>query len=594
MTIVRRTFGVAVVLAAAGIALLVFATTTLDLADKWASVGSFALGVAGLVLGVLALRQDRQTTTIAQRLDRLAEVVDLQWRDEAESRGLGTALLTVRLAGVVDDKTTLAQLFRTLPTRRLVVLGEPGAGKTVLAIRLVRELLRHREPGDPVPVLFTLGSWNPEVDPHPHAWMAGQLAQTYPTFRSVALELLRARHILPVLDGLDEVPDHLREAAVQAINRIFDVVDHADRDPLVLTCRREEYRDRLVEATVVELCPLRAEDIAPHFPGITWEPVLATLRTHPDGALARALSTPLTVSLARTAVTDPGELLRFTDQAEIEEHLLGRFVSAVYGEKQVRWLRFLARQRTPDIAWWRFVHEVPRAVIVVVPALVAALAITLVVGAMGLDVDAAVGFGLAVGAVSVLFGFKRPHPEVTAIRLSGRGLRVRLAAALGGLLIGLLFGSIVSLAAAIVCGLASGLIWGLVSLSDPADTVRATSPAMLLRDDRVVALLSGLPLPLVLGLVTGFATTPLKIPLGVVVFWLIYGAPFALSTAWGRFALARCWLALRGRSPLRLMAFLADAHRRGVLRRVGAVYQFRHARLRDHLASTRIVPAHGR
>jgi hypothetical protein len=32
------------------------------------------------------------------------------------------------------------------------------------------------------------------------------------------------------------------------------------------------------------------------------------------------------------------------------------------------------------------------------------------------------------------------------------------------------------------------------------------------------------------------------------------------------------------------MRFLADAHRRAVLRQVGAVYQFRHARLQDNLA----------
>ncbi|MFI6358668.1 hypothetical protein ACIBJF_40075 [Streptomyces sp. NPDC050743] len=34
------------------------------------------------------------------------------------------------------------------------------------------------------------------------------------------------------------------------------------------------------------------------------------------------------------------------------------------------------------------------------------------------------------------------------------------------------------------------------------------------------------------------------------------------------------------------MAFLDDAHRRGVLRQAGAVYQFRHARLQEQLATT--------
>jgi hypothetical protein len=43
-------------------------------------------------------------------------------------------------------------------------------------------------------------------------------------------------------------------------------------------------------------------------------------------------------------------------------------------------------------------------------------------------------------------------------------------------------------------------------------------------------------------------------------------------------------LAVRWHSPIRLMRFLEDAHQRQVLRIVGPVYQFRHARLQDRLA----------
>jgi hypothetical protein len=36
--------------------------------------------------------------------------------------------------------------------------------------------------------------------------------------------------------------------------------------------------------------------------------------------------------------------------------------------------------------------------------------------------------------------------------------------------------------------------------------------------------------------------------------------------------------------PYRLLEFLDDAHKLGILRQVGARYQFRHARVQDHLA----------
>jgi hypothetical protein len=66
-----------------------------------------------------------------------------------------------------------------------------------------------------------------------------------------------------------------------------------------------------------------------------------------------------------------------------------------------------------------------------------------------------------------------------------------------------------------------------------------------------------------------------------------YGAVVSLkyaASAW--FAVTRSWLAARGRLPWRLTVFLEDARRRGVLRQMGAVYQFRHARLQDHLAES--------
>jgi hypothetical protein len=38
--------------------------------------------------------------------------------------------------------------------------------------------------------------------------------------------------------------------------------------------------------------------------------------------------------------------------------------------------------------------------------------------------------------------------------------------------------------------------------------------------------------------------------------------------------------------PRKLMPLLDDAHRLGLLRAVGPIYQFRHAELQDHLAAT--------
>ena len=59
------------------------------------------------------------------------------------------------------------------------------------------------------------------------------------------------------------------------------------------------------------------------------------------------------------------------------------------------------------------------------------------------------------------------------------------------------------------------------------------------------------------------------------------------------FVIVRSWLAARTQLPWRLMAFLEDCYRLGILRKVGPVYQFRvngHARLQDHLTGTAEPP----
>jgi hypothetical protein len=67
-----------------------------------------------------------------------------------------------------------------------------------------------------------------------------------------------------------------------------------------------------------------------------------------------------------------------------------------------------------------------------------------------------------------------------------------------------------------------------------------------------------------------------------VLAWVLVSSAIA---AWPSYAIARIWLALRHRLPWPLMDFLADAHKRGVLRQTGAAYQFRHIELQHRLAT---------
>jgi hypothetical protein len=77
---------------------------------------------------------------------------------------------------------------------------------------------------------------------------------------------------------------------------------------------------------------------------------------------------------------------------------------------------------------------------------------------------------------------------------------------------------------------------------------------------------------------------------------LLYGLPWVIALRAGKagvvasvhLVLYTLIVGLRGGTPppWRLMRFLDEAHRRGVLRQVGPVYQFRHAYLQEALAES--------
>ncbi|BEL03570.1 hypothetical protein Q0Z83_017610 [Actinoplanes sichuanensis] len=347
----------AVVLGVVAIALPLFvAMTDKTQRDTLLAVTGIAVSLtaAGLSVWSHFFRTPAPERSTEQQVNDLADIVSAEWRAEASTRLLDSPGVlplrwsydgderTYRFEGRFDDFAgQLASVFAT-GNQRLLILGEPGAGKTVLAIMLVLGLIEARRPGAATPVLLTVSSWDP-LSEKLTDWLDRTLGTVYyGGRREIPAALRHERLVIPVLDGLDEMPESARRSAVAAINEAL-----GGDEAIVLTCRTAEYLDviaggsaNLVQAPVINVQPVAVAEAITYLQrvawprGTDWTPAFAAWTQNPGGPFAAALSTPLMISVARTVYERGGgrpcELLTVATRHAVEDHLLDRLVDAAY------------------------------------------------------------------------------------------------------------------------------------------------------------------------------------------------------------------------------------------------------------------------
>jgi len=654
-----------------------------DLSTFWAFAVAVIVPVASLVVYLTRVRQAGDTgggRPLDELADSLAVAVTEQWtRAALERRLLQPEPIPVHwqrssrpLAGPVSaavesqqfpplpglSPTVSRQLrggrlqdlhavYGSLGSGRLVIIGEPGSGKTGAAVLLVLAALKHRQqvPSQdrqlvPVPVMFTLHGWDPNTQ-RVGDWLAARLQETYPLFggkggKAEAAELVKAGRVAVILDGLDEIAEELRPVALRALSEqaVSRVVILARSFEMTVAAQH----GFLEGAAALELHAVDAAAAADYLtrvqldpPPRGWSELTARLRREPGSPIAKALSNPLTLTLVRDTYRsgdDIRELLDFCDAVgdvsgeDIQDHLLDRVLPAAYTpspgaappryqlEQARRALGYIAagmsQEGTRDLAWWRiprWASAVPRVI-----------ATGLVFGLM-FALGGKTWFGFVGGAIFAYLYMlgDRGKPPVRIAPLQWRHLLSRnsLVPGLQYALVGGAFCGLLGLAwrlragptAALVAGvgigvgMAGALAAGLTRSA--ADDANPLTPHASWRRDQafglVVGLMLGLGLSLGIGLDIGFNEA---LDLGsrhvtVRVAGIVYGLVFVLvfGLVFG-LLLPRTWtvsltfaqLAMRWHTPARLLRFLDDARQRDVLRTVGPVYQFRHARLQDRLA----------
>jgi hypothetical protein len=404
----------------------------LETAAYIATVASVPLAIIPFLAPLVRWWQRLRRPLIAtsEELDnarrQLSSLLLAQWRTESKLRSLDDPdpipvrwrltdreelidLASNRTAGVLtvassDDVRALIAQFKLLRRRRLVILGDAGSGKTTLAVQILLELLRSGDAAfdDHVPVLLSLARWDPSDDLY--EWIGQRILHDYPELSGsgiaphVIMALAVNRHVLPVLDGLDEMSVPAQQRVIQALNRSLD-----SEDQLVLTSRTDAFgqaveaaRHVLGSAVVLEpepVSPAAAADylercLSPR-PSPPWSTIIGLLRDETPrsasiAALADVAKSPLGLWLIRMAYISPGvdpspliDDQSLAETSSMRKHLFDRLISACiqarppsdnpanlfrprkqYEPADVeRWLRFLAenldRWDTRDFDWAR-------------------------------------------------------------------------------------------------------------------------------------------------------------------------------------------------------------------------------------------------
>ncbi|MFD9692429.1 NACHT domain-containing protein [Kitasatospora sp. NPDC059088] len=463
----------------------------------------------------------------------------------------------------------------------------------------------------------------------------------------VVRSLVQSRRIVPVLDGFDELFPLIRERAARGLKQAFgseDTLVLTSRPEAHQKAVDEVPFLRSVPVLCAHPVPPEAgraylSQMCHQNRAESWQSLFDAMENDPEGPVARTLSSPLMLWLTATVYaskdSDPRELLDATKlpaQADVEGHLLDSLIPSVStlgprpphrpGPVQ-RWrpgkalthFRFLAhelhRRRTQDIAWWQLQSRLTEpgvwgAVVIVAVAVLgtsASYAIAWLSALLGaapprpglgiLGVGQVLGAVAAVAVIATAFGRSVTRHLVSGFderpRRPASGSRGPLLLAASAVTTTAVGAALPGSMAASLCLFALPLLSG-VLLTRSAESDMAARPRQLSRAERRIALVESAVVASAVAVTTlaffhWLNGKPLLITGGFVIAWSCSAAVLMALSRWGRWSATRLVLAWRRRLPRDVLGFLEEGRRLGVLRRVGAVYQFRHAVLRERLAA---------
>ncbi|MBD1922988.1 protein kinase [Microcoleus sp. FACHB-831] len=364
--------------------------------------------------------------------------------------------------------------------RTLLILGDPGSGKTTTLLELARDLITRAEQhiSQPIPVVFNLSSWAGDKQTIA-AWLVQELNTKYQVSQEIGQTWIKDQVIILMLDGLDEVSSDRRDLCVQAINKFSQEYGQTE---MVVASRIKDYQNlshRLKLQGAICLQPLTLKQIHQYLASASGELAAVNAALQEDSTLQELAKSPLMLSIMTLAYRGMSlaSLPRMTSIEERRQHLFNAYIERMFKRRGAE--EQYSKQQAMSWLIWLAEEMVKQSQTV-----------------------------FLIERMQPIWLPKKHQKGLYALNI---GLMAGLSAGLGGGLIaghaaGLYIGLTVGLIIALGSGLGAGLVFGLISdRINPVETLQWSWKKARdnIKQGVVVGAIAGLILGLSSGLVSG-------------------------------------------------------------------------------------------
>jgi hypothetical protein len=258
--------------------------------------------------------------------------------------------------------TDAIQVFNQMGEgRTLLILGEPGAGKTITLLRLTKSLIACAEKDEslPIPVVFNLSSWATKQQ-NIDDWLVEELKEKYTIPKELGKVWLKKEQLLLLLDGLDEVRAESREVCLQALNKFLQ--DHG-LTQMVVCSRIRDYEalsTRLKLQGAICIQSLTPEQINQYLEKAGEQLQAVKTLLQEDTALQELAKSPLTLNVMALAYQgfSVEDLPKTGSVEERRKHLFNTYIERMFQRPRasqrykktqaIKWLNWLAQQMVQE------------------------------------------------------------------------------------------------------------------------------------------------------------------------------------------------------------------------------------------------------